>query len=395
MQWPEIITAWLKRWRGGIDHAASPEHTVFVLNSLIDMPTSYATKTYAGGSDAQLYFLDYNYINHAKTSTCLSDLASARATHQLDFSSKTLLLAAKGLHPANHELIAFMREFRAHHVFFELWNGLKEVVLLSNARLEHLYFLPVAARLGGPSNPRVAARPNRRVFVSLGGDDDLELIRDVITRCPQLQFSLPDVSWAKPGSDKHFFDVQIRAANVTAVDCSAVRHDRQPIFSAQYRAAYEACDTVLIATAADKMFQMRGGVRLADALQARKHIVMTENPLCQLVMARHEQTCLVATHDAANVAAQLTRICNEGFQVVESTYEEVRRLTAEENKLPWMLAAAADPDSARRSVFAHGPDLLAATRQSLFSRGREVLEREVQEVLRSQRSALSQRQPHT
>lgn len=380
MQWPKIITAWLKRRGGEVDTAGVPGHTVFVLNALIDMPTSYATKPYAGSSDAELYFLDYNYLNQAKTSACFSALASARATHQLDFSSKTLLLAAKGLHPANTELIELMREFRVHHVFFELWNGLKELVLLANAGPEHLYFLPVAARLGGRSNARVPARPNRRVFVSLGGDDDLDLIRAVIARCPQLQFSLPDVSWAKPGSDKHFFDVQIRAANVTAVDCSTVRRDRQLSFSAQYRAAYEACDTVLIATAADKMFQMRGGVRLADALQARKHIVMTENPLCQLVMGQHEQTCLVAPHDAAAVSEQLTRICDGGFQVVESTYDAVRQLTAEENKLPWMLEAVADPATARRSVFARGQDLLEVTRRSLFARGRDLLEREVREV---------------
>src|SRR5262249_18338609 len=160
-----------------------------------------------------------------------------------------------------------------------------------------------------------------RVFVSLGGDDDLDLIRAVIEQCPQWHFCVPNVSWGKRGSQKRYFDVQVAAANVTAVDCSAVGETQRQTFSAAYRAAYDSCDVVLIANVVDRLLQMRGGLRFADALHARKHIVITENPMCQLLMAQHEKTCLVAEHDPASVAAQLRRLCAGGFQVDEPLYE--------------------------------------------------------------------------
>jgi hypothetical protein len=379
----EIATEWLKR-------RARPHTRIFVLNHLIDMPTVYATKPFEGGSDADLYLFDYDYIDQSKSSGCLSRLAEARAENGLDFSTKTLLLAARGLHPIGDGLIALLREFREHHMFFELWNGLNEVVELAYARIENLYLFPVTNRLQQSSKRRVPSSPNRRVFVSLGGDDDLDLIRAVISQCPELHFSVPTVSWQKPGSEKRFFDVQIPAANVTAVDCSAVRHNQQLSFSAEYRSAYDACDTVLIATLPDKIFQMRGGVRVADALHAGRHIVVTENPQCQLVMAQHEKTCLVAEHAAESVAANLMRICQGAFQVDETVYEEVRRLTVKENKLHWMIEAGEQPEAARRSVFARDSDLLATIRGSLLPHGQSVLEREIQGFLgnRSKRTSV-------
>jgi hypothetical protein len=381
MHWPKRIAAWLQRREGRTESATAPSRPdVFVLNGLLDLPTGYATQSLRGSRDAELYLLDYNYIDAARTAAFAASLAQVRATHDLDFSRKTLLLAAKGLHPAGAELIRLLREFGTYLLFFELWNGLKEVVELAHARIEHLYFFPVASRLQQPPAGPQAARPNSRVFVSLGGDDDLDLICEVIARCPNVQFFVPDVSWAKPGSEKRFFDVRIPAANVTGVDCSEVRTRQQLSFSSAYRSAFARCDTVLIATLADKIFQMRGGVRLADALHAGKHIVITENPLCQLVMAQHEKTCLVAPHDAAAVAAHLTRICAGEFRIDEPTYEAVRHLTVEDNKLPWMLRAARDPAAARTSVFARGADVLEVTRRSLLARGRQVLEREIRTV---------------
>ena len=56
------------------------------------------------------------------------------------------------------------------------------------------------------------------------------------------------------------------------------------------------------------MFQRRGGVRLADAMFARKHIVMAENAPAQLLMAQHERTCLVAEHAAQSIVEQLQRV---------------------------------------------------------------------------------------
>jgi hypothetical protein len=128
------------------------------------------------------------------------------------------------------------------------------------------------------------------------------------------------------------------------------------------------------------MFQLRGGVRFADALLARKHIVITENPMCQLLMAEHERTCLVAERNAEAVAAHLVRICSGGFQVLESVYEQIRRLTLDPEKLGWMVEAVRVPEVARRSRFARGPDLLDVARQSLFQKGRELLDREIHDV---------------
>lgn len=369
---------------GKIAAAFFPRRTnvpkIFVLNTLLGMPTSFPTERYEGGPESETYLFEYNYIDRARASASVAKLDEVRREGRLDFASKTLLLAAKGLHPLGDELLRLGREFRRHHVFFELWNGLKEVAELAEARVENLYFLPVTARLTDVSAARVPPSPNENVFVSLGGDDDLDLIRRVIARCPQLHFFVPTVSWSKPGSDKCFFHVNLPAANVTSVDCSPVQETRQLSFSPGYRAAYVACDTVLIATTAEKMFQLRGGVRFADAIRARKQIVITENPMCQLLMADHERTCLVAEHDAERVAAHLMRARSGDFRIAEAIYEQIRDLTLEPSKLSWMIEAGRAPQLARRSIFARGDDLLERARRSLFQEGRTLLEREVREV---------------
>src|SRR6185436_14916024 len=105
-------------------------------------------------------------------------------------------------------------------------------------------------------------------------------------------------------------------------------------------AAYDSCDTVLLATQREKMFQMRGGIRVADALYARKYLVMAENPMCQLLTAQHERTCLVFEHDVGQASAQLRRIADGGFQVDRDVYEEIRGLTDHEAQLRWMISAA-------------------------------------------------------
>ncbi len=305
-------------------------HVVFVLNKAIGMPVSCPTESVEAGADAELYLLDYNYLDSRKTSACLEALAQLAAAQHLDFSRKTLLLSIKGLHPGGAQLIELARQFRTHHVFFELWNGLREVAEICEAGIDNLYFLPVSSRVRQHSSAPLPAPPNGRVFVSLGGDDDLDLIRQVIALCPQLHFCVPDISWTKSGSEKAVFDVDMQAANVTPVDCSTIephgtysialrpRRNEDLTLSERYLAAYASCDVVLIATRADKMFHMRGGVRMADALYTRKHIVVTESPLLQLMMAQHEKTCLVAEHDAQAVAGYLTRICEGGFHADES-----------------------------------------------------------------------------
>jgi hypothetical protein len=125
-----------------------------------------------------------------------------------------------------------------------------------------------------------------------------------------------------------------------------------------------------------KMNQMRGGLRVADALYARKYLVMAENPMCQLLMAQHERTCLVFEHDAGQASEQLRRIGRGEFRVDRDVYEEIRRLTDAEAQLRWMISVALRPDEARESALARRAPLELA-RRSLFARGRELLEREV------------------
>ena len=91
---------------------------------------------------------------------------------RVDFSNKTLLLAAMGLHPIRNELFTLLGAFRAHHVFFGLWNGLHEIVQLAAAPIANLYYMPVATRLKRVRTRRVPARPNTRVFVSLNVRED-------------------------------------------------------------------------------------------------------------------------------------------------------------------------------------------------------------------------------
>jgi hypothetical protein len=121
---------------------------------------------------------------------------------------------------------------------------------------------------------------------------------------------------------------------------------------------------------------MRGGVRVADALYGRKYLVMAESPMCQLLMAQHERTCLVFEHDPAQASEHLRRIGRGGFQVDRPVYEEIRALTDAEEQLRWMIGVAQRPEAARESALARRAPLELA-RKTLFARGRELLEREV------------------
>jgi hypothetical protein len=103
---------------------------------------------------------------------------------------------------------------------------------------------------------------------------------------------------------------------------------------------------------------------------------MAESPLCQLLMAQHERTCLVFAHDPAEAGAHLRRIVGGDFQVDRGVYEEIRCLTESAAQLRWMIGAALRPEAARASALARR-DPLAVARRSLFARGRELLEREV------------------
>jgi hypothetical protein len=370
------MLGWPTRWTAARDAARARQARIWDLNALTGIPSSYAAPQLEGGPAAELCLLDHSYLDRGRTLAGIAELMDLHRSGRVDFSNKTLLLAAMGLHPIRDELYALLGAFREHHVFFGLWNGLQEVVQLADAPIANLYYLPVATRLKRVRRRRVPSHPNTRVFVSLGGDDDLDLIRAVIAANPQYQFFVPTVAWEKPGSEKRYVDVAIACANATPVDCSIVQRDSQPLFSPAYAAAYDSCDVVLLATRRDKMFQMRGGVRVADALYGRKYLVMAENPMCQLLMAQHERTCLVFEHDSAQATEHLRRIGRGGFRVDRTLYEEIRPLTDGEMQLRWMIRAALRPDAARESALARRAPLELA-RQSLFARGRELLEREV------------------
>jgi len=376
------LAGWPARWSDAlIDRVRG--RRILDLNALAGVPRSHPALRLSGGASADVCLLEYNYIDRERSVAGVARLLDLDRTGQVDWSTKTLLLAAKGLHPVGDELVALLGRFREHHVFFGLWNGLREIVELANAPVRNLYYFPVATKLKRVRASAVPVRANGRVFVSLGGDDDLELIGAVVAANPDLEFRVPGVAWAK-GSGKRYVDVRLPHRNATPVDCSVVQESGHPVFSPAYVAAYDACDTVLIATSADKMFQMRGGVRIADALYARKHVVMAENAMCQLLMAQHERTCLVFEHDAAHATEHLRRIHAGRFAVDRELYEEIRGLVLEDAQLRCMLRAAAEPDAVRRSVIAC-PDPLPHARGMLFARGRALLEREVTSLARERR----------
>ena len=95
-------------------------------------------------------------------------------------------------------------------------------------------------------------------------------------------------------------DVEVPGANVTLVDCAAVRRERQLTFSADYRAAYDACDTVLITNAPAEMnvamFAWRRGL-----IQSRGFYLLDPNPAARTLAVpatapttgehTHETTC--------------------------------------------------------------------------------------------------------
>jgi hypothetical protein len=369
-----LCRLWGRRARR--DHPASAArhgHVAF-LNDLVGLPSPHAGRVFAGRLDVDTLFLDYNYRDRRKTEACLGLLARARRERGLDFSTKTLLLAARGLDPDHGALLDFVREFKDHHVFFELWNTEAEVAELYRAELENLYFLPVTAALRLPLPEAPApwpARPNRRVFVSLGGDDDLDLVGEVIRRRDDLHFFVPDLAWHKPNPGRREFAVHIPGRNVTGVPCASPQRftvtaarglaqawwtsSTGSSFTPAYRLAYAACDTVLVATRAEKRQQMRGGIRVADALAARKRLVLAKNSMCELLMAQHEKTALVADHDAESISAALDRVGDGSFAVDHDLYEEIRALTCDDAKAAWMMGVPLDPDRARRSAFRRDP----------------------------------------
>ncbi len=329
--------------RARLDPLAFPD--VALLNRFVGVPTPHARYRFARGLDAPVYFLDFNYRDRARAAACLDELARVRRAHGLRFADKTLLLSARGLDPHGAALLDLAHEFAHHHVFFELWNNTVEIDDLHRARLQALYFVPVTAALDLGPAAAMPARPNRRVFVSLGTDDDLELVRAVIRARPDVHFCVPSVSWQKPSEGRRDFEVRIQAPNVTRVRCRPSR------FSLHYLRAYASCDTVLVATSAAKVQQMRGGIRIADAIAAGKRLVATRSPMCELLMAQHERTCLVTGHDAGGVSTALDRMLDGSFQVDAPLFEAIRALTRDRDKLSWMMATRTDPARARRSPF--------------------------------------------
>lgn len=329
--------------RARLDPLAFPD--VALLNRFVGVPTPHARYRFARGLDAPVYFLDFNYRDRARAAACLDELARVRRAHGLRFADKTLLLSARGLDPHGAALLNLAHEFAHHHVFFELWNNTVEIDDLHRARLQALYFVPVTAALDLGPAAAMPARPNRRVFVSLGTDDDLELVRAVIRARPDVHFCVPSVSWQKPSEGRRDFEVRIQAPNVTRVRCRPSR------FSLHYLRAYASCNTVLVATSAAKVQQMRGGIRIADAIAAGKRLVATRSPMCELLMAQHERTCLVTGHDAGGVSTALDRMLDGSFQVDAPLFEAIRALTRDRDKLSWMMATRTDPARARRSPF--------------------------------------------
>jgi hypothetical protein len=323
------------------------KNSVAFLNELIGLRSPYSTRVFAPPDTAEVYFFDHNYDDRARLPSCLDDLDKARRERGLDFSKKTLLLSVRGLDPHHGALFDFIRQFNQHHLFIELWNTERELLLLQEAALDNVYFLPVTAALELHVSRRVGARPNRHVFVSLGGDDDIELLRRTVRSCPDLHFLVPSVAWEKFDGGRREFEVDFREPNATRVPCS--KSGRR--FTLAYRLGYLWCDTVLIATRRAKRDQMRGGIRVADALAAQKRLVMAENPMCELLMAQHERTCLVAEHDRGSLAEALRRNGAGDFQPDSALTDQLRALTRSELKLDWMLSVPDNVHAAQSMPF--------------------------------------------
>jgi hypothetical protein len=333
---------------------------VSFMNGLIDLPSPYAAGGWADPDEAEVFFFDHNYVDRRRLASSLDDLERVLRARGLDLAGRTLLLSARGLDPHQGALLDFARRFGEAHVFIELWNVEREVHTLHEARLDNLYFLPVTAALDLHGAARRASlRPNRNVFVSLGGDDDLELLREVVRRHRHLHFYIPDLAWEKVDGGRREFEVRFDGDHVAPVPCN------HRGFTFGYRVAYLHCDTVLIATQPRKRHQMRGGIRVADALAARKRLVLAHNSMCELLMAQHERTCLVADHDADALCEALDRAVDGRFVVDEPLYEEIRALTRNEAKLAWMLRAPRAPAEARRSAFFRGRERLSRELEGL------------------------------
>ena len=318
---------------------------VALLGDVAGLPSRFTGHRFADRRDASVYLLDYNYVDRAASNACIDRLEAALREGDLLTDGKTLLLAACGLDPHGARLITFAREFAHNYVFFEGWNRVGELAALSGGRPGDLYVVPVSARLDLGAEVAMPPAPNRRVFVSLGGDDDLDLVRAVVRRRPDLRFLIPDLAWDKTGTGRREFGVRVDAPNVEPVAC------RTTHFSLAYQRAYVSADTVLVVTRSDRRDKMRGGLRVADAIRSRKRLVMTPNPMCEALMAQHERTCLVATHDADAVSEALDRTLKGGFEVDGPLFEAIRALTSDDGKVAWMTGVARDPAAARTSPF--------------------------------------------
>ncbi|MGH7435281.1 MAG: hypothetical protein ACRENE_06375 [Polyangiaceae bacterium] len=334
---------------------------VALLNAAVGIPSRYEPARFARRLDVATYFLDFYYVMGQRPDAVLGDIDRIRRTRELRFEDKTLLLAAGGLDPHGPALLRLAKQFGRHRVFFELWNGPGEIVELAREKPDELYFFPVSAHLnmGWTAKP-VTAPANRNVFVSLGGDDDLDLIREVIRKRRDLRFYVPDRSWKKEASVRREFPVHMDEPNATPVWClPATGSDgRSDSLTWAYRRAYAWCDTVLVITRSAKLRQMRGGIRVADAIRSRKRLVLTHNPMCELLMADHERTCLVAESSVTSVSDALDRILDGRFRIDEVLFEAMRALMTDGAKLGWMMSAGRHASAARRSPFWRDPAAL-------------------------------------
>ena len=337
---------------------------VALLNAAIGLPSRYKARHFAPGLDVDTYFLDFCYLKGRRPDAVLDDIDGFRRIRGLRFEDKTLLLAAGGLDPHGPALLRLAKQFGRHRVFFELWNGPGEVADLVRERPDELFFLPVSAHLNiGPKARPLTAPANRNVFVSLGGDDDLDLIREVVRARRDLRFYVPNLSWTKEESARREIHTPIAEPSVTSVWCHPAP-GREPLVWS-YRVAYAACDTVLLITRSAKLRQMRGGIRVADAIRNRKRLILTHNPMCELLMAAHERTCLVAESSVASVSEALDRTVDGRFRVDEVLFEAIRALTTDEAKLDWMMKVGGDPSAARHSPFWRDPVALGEQLRTL------------------------------
>ncbi len=224
--------------------------------------------------------------------------------------------------------------FKKTFYFSELRLSQENTLELSKLNKEAYSLFPVSTNTNLQIIPRknIEKIPNKNIFISLWHwSDNFKLISNIIKSNPYLNFRAPDISfwiWSfKKSKKKIYFNLKFSNLNIIKS------------YTEQYFEALNKCDLVLLPLVNKKNrieSWMVWWFRMSNALRGNKYIIMTENYINRIVMAKDNETCLIVkwTTDEINIA--LKKIYSWEFKINQEALSKIRFLMDYENRIKYI-----------------------------------------------------------